>query len=213
MFVVLLRRLPCDIKIIRVIKQYRKEGGEIGTTTFCIQQNIVLQALHWLKQYNIEYRDITIQESNLDWIKDGQEQNLPPSDIEIEAEETDLQPSFQDHGPSTSQLIPKTVDIQETNQEDQEETVFGMLPGTAPHLPKQKDSFITESLQEATKQGNDQNKKSTINFPYINPSPLSEYDTKTGLSLKLFLGFFQVAEEISINSEKPKFPFLTGLKI
>jgi hypothetical protein len=65
-----------------------------------------------------------------------------------------------------------------------------MLPGTAPHLPKQKDSFLTESLQEATKQGNDQNKKSIINFPYIHPLPVSEYDTKTGLFSKAFPWLF-----------------------
>jgi hypothetical protein len=186
----ILPRLPCDVKIIRVVKQYQKEGGEIGKTTFCIRRNVVLEALHWLKKHSIEYQDIVIKESNLDWIKDkeGQEQDLPPCDIELDAESQDFQPSLQDRGPAVSQ-VAEVLESQE--EEEEEETVFGILPGTAPHLPKEKDSTITESLQEATQEGN-KNKtgEATINFPYTDPTPVSEYDTNSGLFPKAFPWLF-----------------------
>ena len=182
-----LPRLPCDIKIIRVIKQYRKEGGEIGKTIFSIRRSIVLEALYWLKEHNIEYKDIVIQESNLDWIKDHKEQDLPPCDIELEAENMDLQLSAQDRGPSLSQ-VAEVLDKEHEQQE--EETVFGMLPGTAPHLPKEKDSSTTQSLQQITKQSNNENSRATINFPYIDPKPISEYDTNSALFTKAFPWLF-----------------------
>ena len=46
----ILPRLPCNVKIIRVIKQYQKEGGEIGKTTFCIRRKVVLEALILVKK-------------------------------------------------------------------------------------------------------------------------------------------------------------------
>jgi hypothetical protein len=185
-----LPRLPCNVKIIRVIKQYKKEGGEIGKTTFCIRRNVVLEALHWLKKHNIEYQDIVIKESNLDWIKDkeGQEQELPPCDIELDAESTDFESSLQDRGPAASQ-VAEVMDKQQ--EEEEEETVFGMLPGTAPHLPKEKDSSVTQSLYQATQQGNDNKTgEATINFPYTDPTPVSEYDTNSGLFPKAFPWLF-----------------------
>lgn len=181
----ILPRFPSDVKTIRVIKQYRKEGGQIAATTFSIRRNVVLKALHWLKQHNIEYKDIIIQESNLDWIEDGLEQDLPSCDIEIQAENCDLQPSFQDRGPSISQQAQLLE-----SEEREEETIFGIFPETAPHLPTTKDSFITDSLKEATQQANKKNSKATINFPYINPTPVSEYDTNNGLFCKAFPWLF-----------------------
>ena len=180
----ILPRLPSDVKLIRVIKQYRKEGGEIATTTFSIRRDAVLKALYWLKKHNIEYQDITIQESNLNWIKDGLEEDLPSCNIELEAESIDLQPSLQDHGPSISQQ----AECLENEQE--EEIPFGILPQTAPHLPKQNDSFITNSLKETIQEATNKNKKATINFPYINPTPVSEYDTNSGLFPKAFPWLF-----------------------
>lgn len=38
---------------------------------FKVDKNRVLSALRWLKVHHIGYKDITITESNLDWIKDG----------------------------------------------------------------------------------------------------------------------------------------------
>ena len=183
----ILPRLPKDVKIVRVIKKYRKEGAEIGKKTFCIRRTVVLNALYWLKKHNIEYADIVIQESNLDWITNGEQQDLPTSDIELEAEKIDLQPSLEDYGPSLSQ---QTTDTLDNEKKQEEEIVFGILPGTAPHLPKEKDSFITQSLQDATQKNKNKNDKATINFPYIDPTPVNEYDTNNGLFLKAFPWLF-----------------------
>ena len=44
---------------------------------FVIRKKTVLDALEWLKEYNVEYSNIEIKESNLDWIKNNNEQELP----------------------------------------------------------------------------------------------------------------------------------------
>ena len=40
----------------------------MATKSFVIQKDKVLNALRWLKLYNLEYSDIFIDELNLDWI-------------------------------------------------------------------------------------------------------------------------------------------------
>jgi hypothetical protein len=169
-----------------------------------------LAALHWLKKHSIEHQDIVIQESNLDWTKDkeGQKQDLPPCDIELDAESTDVKPSVQDRGPAPSQAVD-VLDRQEEGEE--EETAFGMLPGMSPHLPKEKDSPITKSLQEETQQSKTNNSgEATINFPHMDPNLVSEHDVNSGLFAKAFPWLFPGAEETAINSETQNSLVVTG---
>jgi hypothetical protein len=47
--------------------------------------------------------------------------------------------------------------------DEQEEIPFGILHGTAPHLPKQR-RFYNKLLQQATKEANNKNQKSNNQF-------------------------------------------------
>ena len=60
-----LPRLPSDIQFVKVVKKYLQEGGVIGSKTFTVRKKAVLDALKWLKEYNVEYSNIEIKESNL----------------------------------------------------------------------------------------------------------------------------------------------------
>ena len=70
------KRMPDDVHVIRVVRRFVLDGGEIGVKTFSIRKYVVLATLRWLKENNILYKDIEIAEENLNWIVDGFEQEL-----------------------------------------------------------------------------------------------------------------------------------------
>jgi hypothetical protein len=67
---------------------------------FVVQKKAVLDALEWLKEYNMEYKSIEIKESNLDWIENNNAQELPPSLIQMDEDEAAKNlPASVDMGP------------------------------------------------------------------------------------------------------------------
>ena len=143
-----LPRLPKDTNLIRVIKKFKMNCGEIGTKTFSIRKKVILEALGWLKTYNMEYKDIIICESNLNWIENEEEQVLPPALLE----ET-LIPELlscknqQDRGPSKDQIC-NVVD-----KDVAEEPFYGLADENYGDKPKKKDLTITEGLRKAHAKG------------------------------------------------------------
>ena len=63
--------------MIRVIKHFQKNTGEVVTKSFRIRKQKVLDALWWLQKYNTSYKDIKIDESNLNWMENNHEAELP----------------------------------------------------------------------------------------------------------------------------------------
>lgn len=56
-------------KIVTYIRQMgNSKTTAVHLTDLRVRKRVVLDALHWLKLHHREYRDITISESNLDWI-------------------------------------------------------------------------------------------------------------------------------------------------
>jgi hypothetical protein len=47
-----LPRQPNDVRVVRVVKHFRKKNGDTGSTTFRIRRQKVMDALRWLKKYN-----------------------------------------------------------------------------------------------------------------------------------------------------------------
>jgi hypothetical protein len=166
-----------------VIKQYRKENADIESLHF-LSGEMLFESITLAKKHSIEYQDITIQESNLDWISDGIEQDLPPCNIELEAEDSDLSSSFQDQGPSISQqkcwMNKKKFHLAYYMEQHR--------------IYPNKDAFITNSFNKQQKKPTIRTKKATINFPYVSQTPVSEYDTNSGLFSKAFPWLFQVEE-------------------
>ena len=114
-----LPRMPHDVQVIRVVRKFVLEGGEIGVKTFSVRNNVVLAALRWLKENNILYKDIEIAEENLVWIEDGVEQELPGK-IHTEIELKDKHPSQCDLGPSVSQFADVLEDADTIQNKFQE---------------------------------------------------------------------------------------------
>ena len=154
-----LPRFPNDVKVLKVVKTFQLDGGEIGTKAFHIRKDIVLNALRWLKKFNILYRDIEIIETNLDWIENGDEQELP---CEI----------HQTNGNTTEEkdLGPSPIQVEHNNDlNDPVDHCFGVIPVVNNSKPKAKDKEVTECLEKAATQAN-------MDFPYVSTDPVDEFD-------------------------------------
>ena len=184
-----LPRFPADVKVLKVVKNFQLDEGEIGTKAFYIRENEVLSALHWLKEYNILYRDIEIAESNLDWITDGKEQELS---CEVHQSETDPTEE-KDLGPSSTQVEHNDL------LSDPIDKCFGMIPVVTNNKPTAEDNDVTKSLNKAAKQAK-------MDFPYVSADPVDEFDETQKIFCLAFpwlfpggVGDFNDYQEIAIS--------------
>ena len=153
-----LPRLPSNVNVIRVIKQYKMEEGEIGTHTFVIRKHKVLAALHWLKAHNYLYHDIQIDESHLDWMEGNEEKELPLT-----------------HSIEVSDNSHTEIPAHWKEQEAGTEKCFGLFSVTPSNMPNNADKIVTESIEEAIL---DSPKSDRINFPYVSEDPVNEYSNE-----------------------------------
>lgn len=161
-----------DSKVIHVMKTIKAEigGDESAIQTFKVRKDKVWRALCWLKQYNIHYKQITIDMTSLDWI-DGTEGNLDVA-IEwndMETEEDDILDCNADLGPLPKQTKKKM-------QTNSDIPVFGCLnedPSDQLHL-SEEDAVIQDALREAVAKSPNKSQIS-IEWPTIAEKPISEY--------------------------------------
>jgi hypothetical protein len=72
-------RLPSDVTVVKMIQTYQEEvSGAMGQRTFAVRRYKVIAALKWLQKYNVLYKDIKIEEGNLDWMSGVDETELIP---------------------------------------------------------------------------------------------------------------------------------------
>ena len=83
-----LPRTKCEA--IQVVKRYVLDDGNIGNVSFRVRRTKVMRALIWLKRHNRHYKDITIEEGNLDWLGDEEEGILPVTTIHLDDEKGKL---------------------------------------------------------------------------------------------------------------------------
>ena len=171
-----LPRLPSNVSLIRVVKHFKLSDGELSSKSFSIRKIEVLNALKWLKQYNVLYHDIQICEENLNWIKDGVEQQLQPSIFqETQLNET-LDLNAEDRGPAEGQVAA----VVDANTEI--EPCYGTIAQFNAHTPKEKDGAVIEDIRKAVECGTKKNggeKRPTIDFPYVSPEPICEYTERS----------------------------------
>ena len=169
-----LPRLPDNVQFVKVVKKYLQEGGQIASKMFVIRKKVVLDALKWLKEYNVEYANIQIQESNLDWIENNVAQELPATLIQMDDEAaTNNSPASVDMGPCETQTLSGLQ--KDSDDACKIESVLGVLPSIAPHLPKEKDEHVISTINADLDHHNKKN-HTTIEFPYVSVNPINEYD-------------------------------------
>ena len=92
-------------------------------------------------------------------------------------------PASVDKGPCELQTMSA---LQEDLQDASEvETVLGVLPSIAPHLPKKKDAEVINTLNDGLNQHN-KKKQTAVQFPYASPIPINEYDEENSLFTRAF---------------------------
>jgi hypothetical protein len=177
-----LPRMPKDVEVVRIVRKFVLEGGEIGVKTFSVRKKVVLAALQWLKENNIIYKDIEIAEENLDWIEDGVEQELP-GEIHYEHEKKEKHKSELDLGPSMSQV---TDVLEESGYSEQ---VSGSILGSVEEKMNlsEENGKICKDLEEAT---NRSKEIGAMNWPYVSEKPVNEYDKHANLFCKAFPWLF-----------------------
>ena len=72
----ILPRLPETCKAVKVLRTHKTKSGSILLKAYHIRKEKVLNALRWLTKYNLEYKDVQVEESNLDWMKNKHEEEL-----------------------------------------------------------------------------------------------------------------------------------------
>ena len=79
-----LPRLPSDVKMIKLVRQVTTAvGGPRTNKSFSVRRKETLEALLWLKDHNVLYKDVTIDCSQLNWMQSEDETDISPHIQEI----------------------------------------------------------------------------------------------------------------------------------
>ena len=177
-----LPRLPEDISVIRVIRKFKDNEGEITSKTFSIRRKNVLDALTWLCRYNKVYREsgVKIIESNLDWMSDNDEADLPGDIIqENMTTESDIDKEM-DRGPAPSQTVEGMENVDYV--EECSGGIDNCIDGTQNF--SEKSNLICQRLEKSIK------KTGVMDWPYTSKQALSEYGEDNNLFCKAFPWLF-----------------------
>ena len=149
-----LPRLPSDVSVIRVVKQFTDDDNQVQQTSFSVRKEKVYQALRWLKQHNKEYESITICEDNLDSL-DGDIVSLV-SEVDDVLDDQNIceEPNFNDNAEPPG--------------------IYGYVStNSLRNVPKPKDKDTTDVLQDLFETSNN---NTSMDFPYVCQDALNEYD-------------------------------------
>jgi hypothetical protein len=69
-------KLPSHVTMVKVMRTSVNKEGDTIDRIFLVNRKRVLNALIWLKKHNHVYRDITIDEQNLDWMNGKKQCNI-----------------------------------------------------------------------------------------------------------------------------------------
>lgn len=121
-----------------------------GYNDFIVRRDVVLNALQWLKQHNIFYKDISICENNL--------KKLPECDYFFK-------PKTTEHNPSVSKLIP----------ESELESSLVIETGAPDILVRNNRDLVNKTIDNVLSK-----KKSTMiySWPETNDKPINEFQTR-----------------------------------
>ena len=146
-----------------IVTFIRKVGGHdtrrltSHIDAFKVRKSKVLTALRWLKVHNIHYHDITISESNLDWMNGMEESTVP---ITVEEHCFDEDPDSDEHISKKA-----TVSSTQTESTDDNESIeyHGISPSSAPFSPSARQEHSMNQLKKTVLQNGSQ--EGLMHFP------------------------------------------------
>ena len=65
-----------------------KDTSAVYPKSMRVNRQNVIEALLWLKKHNPHYKNLTIKESNLDWIKNKDENNIGQEGETLQTKDT-----------------------------------------------------------------------------------------------------------------------------
>lgn len=137
-----LPRLPKDVALIRVVKKFKEDTGEIASKTFRVRKTNVTKALYWLKKHSKAFIDVEIDMSRLDWMNGAEDVSLPPSKEEVHDIVVEKQV---DMGPSPSQVhdvVNNSIEYEEVHGE--------IVSNTTGDGMNKSSSIINKKIREAS---------------------------------------------------------------
>lgn len=176
-----LPRAATDSTVIRVLQETRTEIGdnkEKTTKSFRVRRKSVLAALRFLKTFNRDYVNITIDESRLNWIE-GEEADLECFTFSTPTLNTNKDDNFQnsDMGCAPKQCLDPRIEADDIQ-------CFGLVDEGGKAKLSESDTQINNELQKCV--GQSPNKKEmTMDWPAIDDAPVSEYS-----DARIFTGAF-----------------------
>jgi len=168
-----LPRLRADIII--VVKQYIDGKTSIlKSQQFKIRRQKVINALKWLKKYHVGYKDVTIKESNLDWVGETGVGHLNRNQVRCYESQT-----FHEEGnrKELDTVAKSQTEVEVEQNEDDEDLIChnGLSMERSNDTRNGNDRDLLSDLQRATREkvGMDID---TMEFPHISEVPINEFE-------------------------------------
>lgn len=141
-FATVLPRVPSEAQFLRVMHCFKKEiGSNEGTSkVFRVNRTRVLDALKWLKKYNVLYEDVIIEESNLDWLG-GEENDMKHYEKIIIDETREDNVLNDDLGPAQTQTLPLAEAVELDNE------VIGVIDESATVTQSENDKEVQSKFR------------------------------------------------------------------
>ena len=171
-FVNTLPRKKNDIVMLEVLKSVR---GEIGSNedrieTYKVRKSRIGNALCWLKEFNIEYKDVTIDMTALDWLC-GEEGSLASVDFGPELiDDTYENDRHEDLGPCA-------MYTRESTKSGPNVKSFGYI-SDAPAPIMSPDDVVVNNVIVETIEKSSSKRSINVQWPATGPIAISEYSSK-----------------------------------
>ena len=169
-----LPRLRADIII--VVKQYIDGKTSIlKSQQFKIRREKVINALKWLKKHHVGYKDVTIKESNLDWVGETGVGHLDKDQVRCYESQT-----FHEEKGNRKELdsVAKSQTEVEVEQNEDDEDIIchnGLTMERSNDTQNDNDRHLLNDLRRATREkvGMDID---TMEFPHVSEIPINEFE-------------------------------------
>ena len=163
--------LPHQKEEILVFVRYigNKDTSAVYPKSMRVNRRNVIDALHWLKKHNPHYSNVTINESNLDWMKGNDEANLGQEGTMLSTKNSQRYKVMTTQEETVS-YAHRRLDFSDCAGNPCDVEIGGMHPNKSNTLPNARNTEIIQSLIDIAT-NTDQASK-VMDFPsidHVNP--------------------------------------------
>ena len=158
--------LPHRKEEILVFVRYigNKDTSAVYPKSMRVNRRNVIDALHWLKKHNPHYSNVTINESNLDWMKGNDEANLGQEGTILSTKTSQCYKVMTTQEETVS-YAHRRLDFSDSAGNLCDVEIGSMHPNKSNPLPNEQNTNIIQSLIEIATDTNQESK--VMDFPSI----------------------------------------------